>query len=182
MKPVDIEELKKSDYIVFSAMNVNNRLIGLSMLDKIIVNSISEDIRRRLVQEPRDNSIIVLDLSVYCPEGDEECVRKARAMGLEPNKEVLAPVYIVAISTRFIDFNRLIELLEKNFGDLYTALTMTYCSKDELREALSEYFYNISTMVSTESDKLFRSRGFENLNNKAIVVREDGNIEIIEIS
>ncbi|NPA22744.1 MAG: hypothetical protein GXO23_00400 [Crenarchaeota archaeon] len=181
MRPIDIEELKKSDFIIFSAMNVNGRLIGLSMIDKIITNSIDEDLRRKIAQYAESASTIVLDLSVYCPEGDEDCIRKARSMGIEPNKEVLAPLCIVAVSTRLVNMDRLLELLQKNFGDLYTALTMSYCSGNELKEALSEYFYVMSSMVAGDSDRLFRSRGFEKLESRAIVVRSDGSLEIVNI-
>jgi len=181
VRPIDIEELKKSDYIIFSAMSLNNRLIGLSMIDKIITNSIDENIKQKIIQISDKGSIITLDLSIYCPEGDEECERKARAMGIEPNKEILAPLCIIAISTRFVNLDRLIELLRKNFGELYDSFTMSYCSKNELNDELNEYFYIVSSMVSSEGDRLFRSRGFEKLENKAIIVREDGNIEIISI-
>jgi len=182
VRPIDIEELKKSDYVIFTAITLNNKLIGLSMIDKIVVNALDDNVKQRIVEESNKNSIMTLDLSIYCPEGDEECERKARAMGIEPNREVLAPLCIVAVSTRFIDIDKLVELLKKNFGELYTSFTMSYCSKNELNDELSEHFYIVSSMVTSESDRLFRSRGFEKLENKAILVKDDGSIEIVNVS
>jgi len=183
VKLIDLEELSKSDYVLFSVMLVKDRLIGLTMIDKIIINSVDSEILEKLKNHIPKSSIITLDLTINCPEDDRRCIERARAMGLEPNVEILAPLSLIAISTKFLDLNRFKELLEKNLGDLYSSMMMSYCTRDELDKELQEYMYYISSiMTSADEDRLFRRSSLDKLNNVAIIVEESGDVKYVNVS
>ncbi len=183
MKLLDLGELPKSDFVIFSVLVLNNKIIGLTMIDKILVNSIEDSIMRNLTRYIVENPIIILDFTIECPENDEKCIQKARQMGIEPNKEIQVPLGLVAISSRFLNVDRFRELLEKNVGEIYQSLMMSYCTEDELDQELMEYLYYISSIIISEDDaRLFKGSNIHSIGNRAIVVDENGKITIRSIA
>jgi len=159
MRILDLEELKKSQYVIISALKVKDRVTGYTFIDKALLKSVKEPdkIMNTLSKALDEGFILKLDFTVDCPENDKECIERARALGLEPGQETIGLLGVVILPTALIDFEKLKQLLQQHFGDIYESLTAWYCNQEELEEYVKDYMFQIqSFLMDVDEDRLAR--------------------------
>ncbi len=156
MRVLDLNELKSSDYVLLLILKVNDRVTGYTMVDKAFVKAIRDPSVLDVIKRALDDGYIMrLDLTVTCPEDDRECIERARSLGIEPGRETIGLLGVVAVPVSMIDLEKLQDVLRAHFGELYDSLTAWYCTKDELTEVATELVLQVkSYLVSADEERL----------------------------
>lgn len=180
MRILDLNELKSSDYVLLLVLKVNDRLTGYTMVDKAFVKAIKDPSILDTIKKAVDEGYIMkLDLTITCPENDQECIQRARALGVEPGKETIGLLGIVALPVTLLDIERLREVLQTHFGELYDSLTAWYCTKDELTDVAAEFILQVkSYLINVDEERLAKMTS-ELEHDRVIVLNPDLTYSIV---
>ena len=185
MKPLDINELVKSDYVLVALLVVEDRVIGYSILDKIIVSSLrNKDLLRQNTETLRDASFARMNIYVHCDENDSTCIEQARRLGIEPNREYTFYMTLAAISTRLLDLDKLKSLIESYLGEASSEIVSVYGSKEEVllnATELVNYYRSVSLLLERHQEESEETTMLGEVSGKVVIVDEDGSIKLENI-
>lgn len=182
-KPISINSLKSSDWILIQLLTTGQNFTGYSIIDKIFAHYLNEQYKEKinkLVQEIENNYSIRLTIKFECNENDIECISYANMLGVPINQDFNIYISIVAISSKLINWNRMGQLLNEKIGDILDSFYLWYGNSDELKLLIENLYEEAISNIhpqGIEEGSLIRDIS---LVRRAILIDENWGIKTIQ--
>ncbi len=186
MKPLDLSELARSDYVLVSLLIVGDKIVGYSIIDKILVGSLkSRDVLGKNINVLREGSALKTSIEINCSEDDAACIEQTRKLGLEPNRKYDVHVVLLALPTKFLDFDKLKSLVQDYLGDAVNEIVVAYGTREEVLVSALELLNSlrtISMLSSRHGEEELSSESSEAIANRIAVMYDDGSVQLEDVT
>ncbi len=181
MRPLDLDELSRSDYVLVSLLIVGEKVVGYSIVDKIVIASLRDkSLLSRVKEVLRSGAILRTVLNIHCEEGDTVCIEHVRKLGLEPGKDYEVSLSLAALSVNLLDLERLRSLAAEYLGDALSDVLMVYGSLDYVTLHAVDLVNYLGKAISEENRESENPFNLDHVltEGKIIVIEQNGSIRL----
>ncbi len=174
-KPLSINEIARSDWVVVKLLTTGKDLRGYTLFDKLIVYYLTKfrpDLCSKIISKMLESCTMEISVTLSCDESDDRCRELAQDLSVRAGETLRVCTSIVAIRSDLIDWKILEDKMCQYMGDDISMFYVWYGGDAELRPLMESVYL---TLMSSYEEAPYDVK----LSRRGIVVGRDLSVSVL---